>query len=85
MVNDQLGSLLPFKSQNIEKVLLTRAEPGSLVMSPIGGFIDTLYQQDDIGLLVNQSDEGWTVRVPLSPGLFGGLEVSAVERVCLNQ
>ena len=54
-------------------------------MSPIGGFIDPVYQQDDAGLIVNLSDEGRTVRVPLSPGLFGDLEVSSVERVCLNQ
>ena len=85
MVNEQLGSLLPFKPQNIEKLLLTRAEPASIGMSPIGGFIDPIYQQDDVGLIVNLSDEGRTVRVPLSPGLFGDLEVSSVERVCLNQ
>ena len=85
VVNDQLGSLLPFKPRNIEKLLLTRAEPASIGMSPIGGFIDPVYQQDDAGLIVNLSDEGRSVRVPLSPGLFGDLEVSSVERVCLNQ
>ena len=85
MVNDQLGSLLPFKPRNIEKLLLTRAEPASIGMSPIGGFIDPVYQQDDAGLIVNLSDAGRTVRVPLSPGLFGDLEVSSVERVCLIQ
>ena len=85
VVNDQLGSLLPFKPQNIEKLLLTRAEPASIGMSPIGGFVDPVYQQDDAGLIVNLSDEGRTVRVPLSPGLFGDLEVSSVDRVCLNQ
>ena len=85
VVNDQLGSLLPFKPRNIEKLLLTRAEPASIGMSPIGGFVDPVYQQDDAGLIVNLSDEGRTVRVPLSPGLFGDLEVSSVERVCLNQ
>ena len=85
VVNDQLGSLLPFKPENIEMLLLTRAEPASIGMSPIGGFVEPIYQQDDAGLLVNLSGEGRKVRVPLSPGLFGDLEVSSVERICLNR
>ncbi len=82
--NDQLGSLLPFKADNIRKLLLTRAEPASIGMSPIGGFIDPVYEGDDEGLLVDLSSGGRTFRAPLSPGLFGKVNVSSAERIKMD-
>ena len=82
--NDQLGSLLPFKADNIRKLLLTRAEPASIGMSPIGGFIDPVYEDDDEGLLVDLSSGGRTFRAPLSPGLFGQVNVSSAERIKMD-
>ena len=82
--NDQLGSLLPFKSENIEQLLLTRAEPGSIGMSPVGGFVDPLYEGDDAGLLLKLGNQGQRVRAPLSPGLFGEVRVSSSLRVALD-
>ena len=82
--NDQLGSLLPFKADNIRKLLLTRAEPASIGMSPIGGFIDPVYEDDDEGLLVDLSSGGRTFRAPLSPGLFGKVNVSSAERIKMD-
>ena len=82
--DDRLGSLLPFKANNINKLLLTRAEPASIGMSPVGGLIDPVYEDENEGLLVNLSGEGRSLRVPLSPGLFGEVCVTATERIALD-
>lgn len=82
--DDQLGSLLPFKANNIRKLLLTRAEPASIGMSPIGGFVDPVYEDDDEGLLVNLSGSGRSFRAPLSPGLFGEVSVDSAERIKMD-
>ncbi len=82
--DDQLGSLLPFKAENIRRLLLTRAEPASIGMSPVGGFIDPVYEDDEEGLLVDLSSGGKSFRAPLSPGLFGEVSVDSTERIKMN-
>ena len=37
--NDSLGSLLPFQGDRLGTLLLTRAEPASVGLSPIGGYL----------------------------------------------
>ena len=64
---DHVGNLLPFDSDRLDAMLLTRAEPNSVGMSPIGGFIDPVYAHDDCGLWVQMGGDG-IVRAPLSPG-----------------
>ena len=38
--NDFMGSLLPFKPEDLSTIVLTRAEPASIGISPIGGFLN---------------------------------------------
>lgn len=81
---DHVGNLLPFDSDRIDRLLLTRAEPGSIGMSPIGGLIHPVTEQDDGGLLVTLGP-GRRFPVPVSPGLFREVSVAAVEPVALGQ
>ncbi|MDG2276385.1 MAG: NAD(+)/NADH kinase [Pseudomonadales bacterium] len=76
--NDNVGNLLPFDADRIAQVLLTRAEPNSIGMSPIGGLIRPVYAEDDYGMLVMTGGEGPGVLAPLSPGLFREVTVSDV-------
>ena len=78
--NDHIGNLLPFDAQRIERILLTRAEPDAIGMSPIGGFIDVVDAAEDCGLLVEMGP-GRKFRAPLSPGLFRELSVRDVTRI----
>jgi hypothetical protein len=81
---DHVGNLLPFDADRIERLLLTRAEPASIGMSPIGGLIEPVYADDDAGLLVEMGP-GTRFRAPLSPGLFREVSVRRVTRIPLGE
>jgi hypothetical protein len=78
--NDYVGNLLPFDADRIVRVLLTRAEPDSVGMSPIGGFVDPVAAVDDWGLLVEMGP-GRTFLAPLSPGHFRQVSVGSHSRI----
>lgn len=82
--NDHVGNLLPFDPGRIERLLLTRAEPGAIGMSPIGGLIQPVDALDDGGLLVCMG-EGRRFAAPVSPGLFREVAVRSVEPVAFDQ
>jgi hypothetical protein len=77
---DHVGNLLPFDADRLDAMLLTRAEPNAVGMSPIGGFIDPVYAEDDCGLWVQMGGDGQIVRAPLSPGHFRDVTVSHTRR-----
>ena len=82
---DHVGNLLPFDAQRLHSMLLTRAEPNSIGMSPIGGFIDPVYADDDWGLWVEMGGTGRTIRAPLSPGHFRDVVVRATRRSAFDE
>ena len=77
---DFVGNLLPFDAAKLGRLLLTRAEPDAIGMSPIGGLLEVVDAKDDAGLLV-EIGPGRPVNAPLSPGLFERVEVAGVTRV----
>ena len=71
--DDYVGNLLPYDEAKLKKILLTRALPDTVGMSPVGGLISVVEEKDDCGLLVEVGEIGASeisVRVPLSPGFF---------------
>ena len=83
---DFVGNLLPFDESKIARMLLTRAEPDAIGMSPIGGFFDVVEAADDTGLLVEMapSSDGVEISAPLSPGLFRSVRVDRTTRIPLD-
>lgn len=85
--NDQLGSLLPFKAENIAALLLTRAEPASVGISPIGGYLLPSHHKDDFGVFVKckaaseDTQSGKTITVPISPGLYDDVHVQQIRKI----
>ncbi len=75
---DHVGNLLPFDAGRLRQILLTRAEPDALGMSPIGGLIQPVYAEDDGGLLLHMGPGGYEFEAPLSPGSFQTVQVSTV-------
>ena len=63
--HDFVGNLLPFDASKLTRLLLTRAEPDAIGMSPIGGLLEVVDAGDDAGLLVEMGP-GRTVNAPLS-------------------
>ncbi len=48
--NDLPGSLLPFETADIASILLTRAEPDAVGVSPVGGYLMPCHHEDDFGV-----------------------------------
>lgn len=82
--NDHVGNLLPFDAERIAQILLTRAEPNSIGMSPIGGLIRPVYMEDDKGLLVTTAMGAEPLLAPLSPGLLRNVSVDAVTEIAFD-
>jgi hypothetical protein len=84
---DHVGNLLPFDPGRIERILLTRAEPAAVGMSPIGGLLGAVEEADDEGLLVElvAPDQATATdrlfKAPLSPGLFRTVAVRSLTRI----
>ena len=81
--NDSTGNLLPFDPDRLAALVLTRAEPGSVGMSPIGGYLDPVGFHDSCGLAL-RCGTGRALHVPVSPGLFGTVRVSVCERLAFD-
>jgi hypothetical protein len=86
--DDYVGNLLPYDEAKLKKILLTRALPDTVGMSPVGGLISVVEEKDDFGLLVEVSemeDSEIFIRVPLSPGFFKDVAISRSQRVDLGE
>jgi hypothetical protein len=86
--DDHAGSVLPFEPAKIRRVVLSRAEPDAVGMSPIGGLLLPSRKQDDFGVVVDctaPDDGGRPLLAPISPGLFRTAYVKDVRRVELDQ
>ena len=77
---DYIGNLLPFDAARIDRILLTRAEPNAVGMSPIGGLLEVVDAADDEGLLVEMG-AGVEFSAPLSPGSFQTVSVRSITRI----
>jgi hypothetical protein len=77
---DSTGNMLPFDPERLAALVLTRAEPWAVGMSPIGGYLDPVGFDDECGLAL-RCGSGRALHVPLSPGLFGTVRVSLCERL----
>lgn len=74
---DLLGSLLPFEPGKIATVVLARADPASIGMSPIGGYVLPCGHADDFGVMVRTGKPAaYHVRVPISAGLYGDIDIA---------
>ncbi len=70
---DHPGSLLHFDPARLRHLVLTRAEPTAVGMSPIGGLLEPAGERDDWGVEVRCSAPeagGEALLVPVSPGVY---------------
>ena len=63
---------------------MSRAEPNSIGMSPIGGLIHPVCAEDDHGLFVTTAAGAEPLVAPLSPGLFREVAVDEVGEVAFD-
>lgn len=90
LVNDHPGSLLQADPEKLSSVLLTRAEPASVGLSPVGGLVMPCFSDDEFAVEVQTRPEahpeksGKSLRIPISPGLYANVGLEGVERVDLG-
>lgn len=91
LIDDHAGSLLQVDPTKLARVLLARAEPASVGLSPIGGLLMPCSADDDFGVCVHTrtgprgANSGKTLRAPISPGLYEEVGIDGVERVELGE
>ena len=90
LVGDHPGSLLQVDPEKLARILLTRAEPASIGLSPVGGLLMPCDFDDDFAVEVrarpgpNPASAGKTLRAPLSPGLYETVGIESVGRIELG-
>ncbi len=85
---DRVGNLMPFDPPHLRDVVLTRAEPAAVGMSPIGGLLEPCSFDDDFGVHVrctNHDGGGRPLLAPISPGLYQTVHVAEVRRIELGE
>ena len=75
LAEDFTGNMRPFDAGKLRQIMLTRAEPDAIGMSPVGGHLTVVGADDDHGLLLRMGP-GQRVRAPVSPGLFREVAVA---------
>ena len=84
--DDYLGSLLPFAAEKLDTLLLTRAEPASIGISPIGGYLMPSSFEDEFGVLVTCNPHAnRKINVPIAPGLHQTVGITSVNQLPLGQ
>lgn len=90
LVDDHPGSLLQVDPERLSRILLTRAEPASVGLSPVGGLLMPCDFDDDFAVEVQArpgpkpASTGKTLRAPLSPGLYATVGIDSVGRIELG-
>ena len=85
---DRIGNLGPFEPEFMKTLVLTRAEPDAVGMSPLGGLLCPASAADDFGVRVDfcgHHEGGRLLRAPVSPGLFRSAHILSAERLALNE
>ena len=88
VVDDHPGSLMPFEASKIRDLVLARAEPDAIGMSPIGGLLEPCGHEDDEAVFVRcvpHDEGGERLLVPVSPGLFRTAHVAEARRIALGE
>jgi hypothetical protein len=90
LINDHPGSLLQADPERLAGILLTRADPASIGLSPVGGLLMPCDAKDEFAVEVktrpgrSRAETGKTLRAPFSPGLYETVGIDTVERIELG-
>lgn len=84
--DDLTGNLLPYDTDKIVSLFLTRAEPASIGVSPIGGYLLPCGSADEFALHIECGEPAAArVRVPISAGLYGDVAIREYHRLPLGE
>lgn len=88
LVDDHLGNRMPYEPAKLRRVVLSRAEPAAVGISPIGGLLHPTGEKDDRGVdvLCCAPDDvaGKPLLVPISPGLYSNVSILQSRELALG-
>lgn len=85
LVDDSTGNRLPYEPAKIRRIVVSRAEPCAVGISPIAGLLHPTSADDDRGVVVACGAAGSPLLAPISPGLYTELGVVASREVALGE
>jgi hypothetical protein len=88
LVGDHVGSLLALDPARLRVLVLARAEPASVGLSPLGGLSEPCGAGDDAGVLVRcvaPGEGGRALLAPISPGVYRTAFVAEARRLALGE
>ena len=88
LVDDAVGNFMPFEPRKLRHLVLARAEPAAVGMSPIGGLLHPCGADDEFGVEVAcgaPDAPGRSLLAPVAPGLFRAVRVRASRTLALGE
>ena len=88
LAGDHVGNLMPFEPAKLRALVLARAEPAGIGMSPIGGLLHPIGADEDSGLVVYcvaPGAPGKSLLAPVSAGLYRRVNVSGTRVLALGE
>jgi hypothetical protein len=85
LVDDHVGSLLALDPVKLRTLVLARAEPASVGLSPLGGLIEPCGRADDFGVELRCGAGGRALLAPVSPGIYRTALVAGARRLALGE
>ncbi|MGI9592421.1 MAG: NAD(+)/NADH kinase [Myxococcota bacterium] len=88
LADDHPGNLMPFEPEKLRQLVLARAEPAAVGMSPVGGLLHPCGRDDEGGVAVHCTSAqggGKPLLVPVSPGLYGHCYVAEARRIAPSE
>ncbi len=73
-----VGARAIWTTRVLRTIVLTRANPGAVGMSAVGGLLHPLTDADEGGLFVQVGPGGGAVLAPIAPGLFDPVPIAEV-------
>jgi len=85
LVDDFIGSLLPYDTARIREILLARSEPTATGTSAIGGYLLPAGFNDDFGVQITCGNtQNYKLKVPISVGLYETVYIDSFQKLSLG-
>ena len=85
LVDDHVGSLVALDPAKLRTLVLARAEPAAVGLSPLGGLSLPCGRTDDFGALVQCGPGGRALLAPISPGVYRTAFLTGARRLALGE
>jgi predicted polyphosphate/ATP-dependent NAD kinase len=80
-----IGARALWEPATLRVLVLARAEPAAVGMSAIGGLLQPIGPDEDMGLAVTIGAGSGAIRAPIAPGLFATVPIASVRQLAFGE